>query len=129
MSEAVKIVLTLPNKVLQPNCTIATMGGRFQKAAAIKKMRRVTSEAIQQEQIETMPWGNVSVTAEFFHKDKRRRDQDNAMGALKAVYDGIVDSGLVADDDYEHMERGVPTFSTDKAAPRVELTITRGDTR
>jgi hypothetical protein len=47
------------------------------------------------------------------------------MGALKSMYDGIVDSGLVPDDDYEHMERGVPTFWTDKCFPRVEITIIR----
>jgi Holliday junction resolvase RusA-like endonuclease len=121
------IVLPLPAKALQPNCTIATYGGRFKKASATKKYRRITCEAVQQEQVEDMPWGRVSVTAEFFHGCKRRRDQDNAMGSLKAAYDGIVDSGLVADDDYEHMERGVPTFSHDKLYPRVELTITKED--
>jgi hypothetical protein len=47
------------------------------------------------------------------------------MGSLKAAYDGIVDSGLVVDDDFDHMQRGVPTFSVDRDYPRVELTITR----
>ena len=119
------IVLPLPAKVLQPNCTIATMGGRFKKAKAIKRYRIITFNAILDEQVEDMPWGRVTVTAEFFHSTKRRRDQDNAMGSLKAAYDGIVDSGLVTDDDYEHMGRGVPTFSHDKLYPRVELTITK----
>jgi Holliday junction resolvase RusA-like endonuclease len=99
------------------------------KAGAIKKYRRITCEAVEAEQIETMPWAHVTVQAAFFYADKRRRDQDNAMGALKSAYDGIVDSGLVADDDYEHMERGAPTFSIDPKSPRVEITITRQENR
>ena len=67
----------------------------------------------------------MSVKAVFYHSYKRRRDPDNATGSLKAAYDGIVDSGLVADDDYEHMEREKPTLTIDRKDPRVELTITR----
>lgn len=125
MSEAVTIILPLPVRCLEPNSTIGSLGGRFMKAAAIKKLRRLTREAIEGEQVETMPWPKVIVQVGFFHETKRRRDQDNAMGSLKAAYDGIVDSGLVADDDYEHMERGVPTFKIDTESPRVEITITR----
>lgn len=125
MSESITIVLPLPVKCLQPNHTVGSLGMRYQKAAAIKKSRRITCEAIDGERVETMPWARVAVQASFFHATKRRRDQDNAMGSLKSVYDGIVDSGLVGDDDYEHMERGVPTFSHDAEYPRVELRITR----
>jgi hypothetical protein len=125
MSESITIVLPLPGKRLQPNETVGSLGGRFAKAAVVKKYRRITRKAIDEEQIETMPWPRVTVLAAFFHATKRRRDQDNAMGSLKAAYDGIVDSGLVKDDDYKHMERGIPTFGSDSESPRVELTITR----
>ena len=129
MSESITIVLQLPGKRLQPNSTVGSLGGRFAKAAAIKKYRRLTREAIFAERIETMPWFFVTVQAAFFHGNKRRRDQDNAMGSLKSAYDGIVDSGLAIDDDYDHMERGVPTFEIDAKSPRVELTITRRGSR
>ena len=49
------------------------------------------------------------------------------MGALKAAYDGIVDAGLVENDDYAHMERGAPTFFIDRLTPRVVLTVTRSE--
>lgn len=94
------------------------------KAAAAKRYRRLVCEAIEAEHLETKPWFKVSVKAEFYHATKRMRDQDNAMGALKAAYDGIVDSGLVLNDDYEHMLRESPSFATDKEHPRVVLTIT-----
>lgn len=95
------------------------------KASATKRYRRLAREAVQECEIESMPWEYVVVGAIFYFKDKRRRDQDNFMGSLKAVYDGIVDSGLVPDDDYKHMQRGALEFGTDRKCPRVDLTITR----
>lgn len=123
--ESVTIVLPLPVKVLSPNCAVATPGGRFAKAAATKKYRRLAKEAVEAEQIETAPWEKVSVKAFFYWKDRRRRDPDNATSSLKAAYDGVVDSGLVIDDDYKHMRREPPIFSADRNYPRVELTIAR----
>jgi len=123
--ESVTIVLPLPAKVLQPNCTIATMGGRFMKATAIKKYRRLAKEAVEAEGIETMPWGKVAVKATFYWAHARRRDPNNALNSLKSAEDGIVDAGLVIDDDYEHMERMPPIFLFDSNFPRVELVIAR----
>ena len=82
-------------------------------------------EAVEAECIETAPWETIEVRAIFCWKDSRRRDTDNATGSLKAAYDGIVDSGLVIDDDYKHMNRLPPMFHIDRIHPRVELIITR----
>lgn len=128
MSEIVIITLPLPAKVLQPNSTIGSFGGRMMKATASKRYRRLAREALEAEQIETFPWQKCSVKASFYHKTCRRRDEDNAMGSLKAAYDGLVDAGLVADDDYAHMRREPPTFDIDRNYPRVMLIITRVDT-
>ena len=95
------------------------------KAASTKKFRRLAREAIEAECIETSPWGKVSVSAIFYYKDKRRRDPDSAIGSLKAAYDGLVDGGIVEDDDYDHMTRMPPKFLIDSKYPRVELTIKR----
>jgi hypothetical protein len=123
MIESVTIILPLPVTALSPNAAVGSIGGRFEKAAATKRYRRLAREAVEAEKIESMPWNRVIVTAAFFHKADRRRDPDNATGSLKAAYDGIVDSGLVPDDDSKHMRRGEPSFSIDKESPRVELTI------
>lgn len=125
MTEELTIILPLPNPALSPNVAIGSYGGRMKKAAAAKRYRRLAREAVEAEEIETAPWDRVIVGAKFFHKTKRRRDTDNAMASLKAAYDGIVDSGLVPDDDWEHMQRGLPSFEHDANNPRVELTITR----
>lgn len=125
MNESVTIVLPLPNPVLSPNVAIGSYGGRMKKATAAKRYRRLAREAIEAEVIETAPWDRVTVSAEFRCKTERRRDTDNAMASLKPAYDGIVDSGLVPDDDWVHMTRTTPTFVVDKDNPCLILTITR----
>ena len=124
-SESVIVILPLPAKVLQPNCTIGSIGGRMMKASASKRYRRLACEAVQDEQIESAPWSVVGVKATFYFKNKIPRDQDNAVASIKAAYDGIVDSGLVSNDDYAHMKREMPEFFVDKENPRVTLEITR----
>lgn len=95
------------------------------KASASKRYRRLACEAVQDEQIESAPWSVVGVKATFYFKNKIPRDQDNAVASIKAAYDGIVDSGLVSNDDYAHMKREMPEFFVDKENPRVTLEITR----
>jgi len=125
MQESLTIIIPIPNKVLSPNCMIASVGGRFMKAAAAKKCRKIASEAINAEEITTLPWKFVQVTPTFYCKDKRRRDEDNFQSMLKATYDGLVDSGLCDDDDSLHMHKCPPRFMVDKEHPRVELLIER----
>jgi crossover junction endodeoxyribonuclease RusA len=96
------------------------------KAAATKKLRRLAKEAVEAEDIQTAPWSFVVVYPTFYHATKRRRDEDNHQGMLKAAYDGIVDAGLVDDDDSKHMSKQPPVFVIDKNTPRVELSIARG---
>ena len=95
----------------------------FAKAATTKAYRRAAMQAIIKERIETMPWKKVELEAIFYFKTTRERDDDNAMGSLKAACDGIVDAGLVIKDDYEHMKRMPPKFCKDSTYPRVEILI------
>lgn len=123
--EAAIIILPLPPRVLSPNVAQATLRGRFAKAAATKRYRKIAREATEEECIESAPWGRVEVASTFYHKTQRRHDDENSMVSIKPAYDGIVDTGLVPDDDSKHMRKLPPTFLIDKENPRVELTITR----
>ncbi len=125
MKESVLLILELPNRVLSPNVQHGSIGGRFKKAAATKRYRRLAKEATEEEQIESSPWGKAIVTPVYFHARGGRRDDDNFVGSLKAAYDGIVDAGLLLDDDSEHMTKMPPEFRVDKENPRVEITVTR----
>lgn len=119
------IVLPLPPRVLSPNVAQATLRGRFAKAAATRRYRRLAREAIQEECVDSAPWGKVVVEAEFYFKRRGRHDDENAMVSIKPAYDGIVDAGLVVDDDSEHMRKMPPMFLVDRIDPRVVLIITR----
>ena len=119
------IVLPIPPHVLSPNSAVGTVNGRFAKASATKRQRRLADEAVQEERIETAPWGKVEVTPHFFFKTNRRRDDANAVASLKGAYDGIVDSGLVPNDSHEHWTNRPPEFNIDRLNPRVVIFIKR----
>jgi Holliday junction resolvase RusA-like endonuclease len=123
--EKIIIILPLPNKSLHPNFTVGSFGGRMMVAASRKKWKKLTIEAIENEQLETLPWEIIKVRPIFFYSVNRRRDSDNMLGSLKAVYDGIVDSGIIPDDDVAHMIREIPKSKIDKENPRVEIIIER----
>ena len=131
IQESVTIILPLPVKVLQPNSTVATMGGRFMKARATKRYRSLAKACVLDEldwddvMSGGVMWKKASVKTIFYHKTKRKRDEDNAKGSLKAAFDGVVDSGLIPDDDSEHLTHEKPEFKIDKRHQRVELTFTR----
>jgi crossover junction endodeoxyribonuclease RusA len=126
-AETVTVILPLPARRLSPNCTVATRGGRFAKAAAVKKYRTMAKEAVEAAYVETGPWEHAVATVTFFWADGRRRDEDNAIASLKAAYDGIVEAGLIVDDDSRHLRREMPVFLVDKKNPRVEIVVTRMD--
>lgn len=125
--EAFTIIIPIPNKWLSPNCMIASVGARIAKSKEAKKQRLRVNEKIRSLFAnEGVPvWERASVFPVFFYSTKRKRDEDNAIGSLKSAYDGIIDSGLVADDDPEHMTKLPPSFLFDKTFPRVELLIER----
>lgn len=127
-AETVTIILPLPGRRLSPNGSSGTRGSRFAKAAAIKKYRRIAKEAVEAAAIETGPWPSARATVTFYWPTHRRRDEDNALASLKAAYDGIVESGLLVDDDHRHLRREMPVFAIDKQNPRVEITITHATT-
>ncbi len=119
------IILPLPAKNLHPNHPIGSMQGRFAKASAAKRYRKLAMERVGQEEVDTIPWPHVKVQVTFYHATKRRRDTDNAIAAIKSAYDGITDSGLVPDDTPEYMTRSEPEFKFDPEFPRVEFILIR----
>ncbi len=64
---------------------------------------------------------NCTITYKFYYKTKRRQDNDNR--TPKFVNDGLVESGLLLDDDYEHLNPIVIWGGYDKECPRMEIII------
>lgn len=123
MKETLTIVLPLPPRILSPNCPCASRRGRFQRAAASRKYKQLAYDAAIAQDCPS--WESATVSAVFFHKTERRRDDVNHMAMLKAAYDGVVLAGLIPDDDSVHLQTTGCSFETDKISPRVELTFTR----
>ncbi len=114
----IRLSLPLPPRVVSPN-------GRAHwaaKARAVKAMRyRAAAETLAARGGRVKSWPTATVQVTYYHRDRRRRDGDNALAACKAYMDGLADAGLVADDvslTYLPVQ-----FEVDKANPRVELTI------
>ena len=124
MQETARIILPLPPAILSPNSPPGSRGGRFARAAASKKYKRLAMEATLELGIEH-PWQGCTCKATFYHKTHRRRDDINSMAQLKALFDGVVLGGLVFDDDSEHWKTETPEFFIDTKNPRVELLFTR----
>lgn len=67
----------------------------------------------------------VKVELIYTPATRRRRDADNLVAALKPLVDGLVDAGVVADDDDEHVERAMPiiTVPDPRCAARLVLVV------
>ena len=85
-----------------------------------------TATAVHARAANIPPLAGAHVLAEFCFADGRRRDLDNL--SLKACIDGIVDAGVIADDDYRHLigpDRRLGPRVTGLA--RIRITITELD--
>lgn len=64
------------------------------------------------------------VVVEFLWVEKdKRRDIDNVAFAKKFVLDGLVQAGVIANDNAKHVVGLSDKFAYDKNNPRVEVTI------
>lgn len=68
-----------------------------------------------------LPFTRAKVNLTFFFTQSRRRDRDNLIARFKPGIDAIVDSGLVLDDDAEHLEIGQVDIVVD--ADQAPLTV------
>ena len=123
MPERYTITLPLPHKHLSPNsrCHWA------RKAAKVKaqRLRARWCMAGKLDRHKPAPkWKAAKATCRFYFAVNRWRDADNLLAMMKSAFDGIEDSGLLANDKDLSHEPVVRLI--DKANPRVEVTITKG---
>lgn len=95
------------------------------KTAAVKSLRRL---AYLRTRICTRKqWDAATIVYRFYFPDRLRRDAANAIQATKPAIDGVVDAGLIPDDDWTHLQIAGVECAVDKGAPRVELVFRRTD--
>ncbi len=88
--------LPVPDRRLSPNARVnwrtrAKLVKEARESAYCACVAATTSNHVN--------WHEVTARATFHFPDKRRRDSDNLAALLKPVWDGLVDAGLLVDDD------------------------------
>jgi crossover junction endodeoxyribonuclease RusA len=114
-----RLILPLPPRELAPNRRPHWAA----KAKAVREYRtRAWAVARNVSNGQRLDWERAEVRTVFMLPDRRRRDPDNLMAAMKAAWDGIVDAHVLTDDRYLILHP--PTLMVDRARPRVEITLT-----
>lgn len=62
----------------------------------------------------------------FYFTGKRRRDYRNFEAAMKGAYDGLVDAGLIRDDNKDVLRHDQSEMIVGADNPRVEMIVTEG---
>jgi len=89
----------LPDSNLSPNKRLHHM--ELYKAKAAAKMDAVM--LVLSRGKPPRPYEKAHITITWVAKDKRRRDTDNLFSSMKAYIDGLVEAGLLVDDDAMHV--------------------------
>lgn len=71
------------------------------KGRITKALREAAADSARDAQIP--PLDQVRITAVLHPHDKRRRDPHNWYPSYKAAIDGLVDAGVIPDDDAKHL--------------------------
>lgn len=69
------------------------------------------------------PVSPITASVVFVVPDKRKHDLDNCMAMLKPAWDGLVDAGLLVDDDSKHLKLAAPEMRVQRGERYVEVTL------
>lgn len=91
------------------------------KARTVQEVRRTTWALARN----TKPprADRLVITLHYRPKDRRRRDAHNLYPMVKACVDGLVDAGVVPDDDTEHVSTPEPVIHPPNGQPAIWLEI------
>ena len=101
------IELPWPDAKLNPN---RSKGAHWGSTVALRKKARndamwLTKGAMLQSLMDALPWappeGGCTLTITFIQPDKRHRDRDNLLAALKPALDGIADALEINDSQFD----------------------------
>ncbi len=93
-------------------------GGASMKKKATKHCETFVKMAMNEGyKLETAP---ADFTFTWYAKD-RRTDKDNLAFAVKYIFDGMVQAGLIENDGWKEIGNWDYEFEVDKANPRVEI--------
>lgn len=99
-----------------------------QRARNVREWRNAACLLARGKRIPTCE--RISVGLVYAPKDARKRDAPNLLASMKPAVDGLVDAGIVVDDDDAHVLCEMPRILAPGPAPfaggsRFELTVER----
>ena len=95
-------LLHLPYRELSPNARVHWA----KKAAAVRGAREEVGWLAGSQWGDQPPMQCARISYVFNVVDKRRRDIGNLLAACKPFEDGLVDAGVIFEDDAEHLKLG-----------------------
>jgi len=124
----------MPRSVLISVVGIPPAGNQTTRSHRMENHREKTvwQEAIEWQLIQMRRSGEwdgqrferAHVRAEFWFKERRRRDPDNHAACLKGLLDGMVQGGLLRDDDFEHIELQITYGGIRKRRSGIDFYVT-----
>lgn len=120
VAEALTVTVGIPARTLSPN-------SRPHWSIRMKAVKRARTESWAAAQVAMYEanvkggWTDATCAVVWHARDSRRRDKDNCLASLKATFDGLVDAGLLKDDNaITHLPL---VILVDHKNPRVELQL------
>lgn len=104
-----------------------SMNDRMHWAAKAKITKTIRHEVATRARAANIgPQDHITVTLHYQPRDKRRRDRGNLLGTHKPCLDGLVDAGVVPDDDPTYVDERMPEIHPPVKGepPHMWLTIT-----
>ena len=130
--DAVSLDLPWPPAELNPNRARGLHWGARREASALYRRdcflitRDMMNRALRIKAPVPSPLPTpVSATVTFWMPDRRRRDLDNLLAAMKPAWDGLVDAGLLADDNADQLSITLkpPEYAGSRGAAGVQLLL------
>ena len=88
---------------MPPGLELLNANERIHYKQRSKKTERLRTEAFRACGTHPMTFGKVKITCIFRAPDNRRRDTANLYPSFKAILDGIVDAGVIHDDNDKYV--------------------------
>ncbi len=108
-------------KALAPHASGNT---HYLKSTATKAHRELAC-LISRAHMPSEPWTRCRLNLRYYKPSDRVLDHLNMAGRVKAIIDGVVDAGLIPDDNDQYLEAGPQLSDIDKDNPRIELVFER----
>ena len=118
--QATTIKLTIPG--IPPSVNKWRSMHHHQEAKEKKHWEQIVWAEVHRQKIKPpQPLSKAVVRYRYYFSSKRRHDPDNYAG--KWIMDGLVKSGVLEDDSFDHVKLEIEQGGVDRDNPRVEIEI------